>query len=401
MKGSSVLALVGLLAVGAGAGCGKKEGAPGGPPGGPPGAGRGGPGARGPMKFPVQVEQVTAREVEYAVNAVGSVEAFEKVQVTSRVQGVVEKVSFAEGFVVKKDQVLADIEPLRFKLQVDAAQAALDKALAERDEAKAALARREAVQKDNPGLLRGEELEAHRTRARTTEAEADARRVALEQAKLNLRDAYVRAPVAGVMETRSVQTGQYVQPGAVLGTLIRRDPMLVRFRVPQADAGRLETGMEARFRTRDALQPFTARITHVGQAADERSRMVELTAEVTDERRVDLRPGTFAEVTVPVAAKAAPVIPQTAIRPSERGFLAYVVEGETARERVVELGMRTADGRVEVRSGLSEGETLVVRGSEALREGAQVRVAPGPGEAAPAREGALPGPQKGGARATP
>jgi hypothetical protein len=70
-------------------------------------------------------------------------------------------------------------------------------------------------------------------------------------------------------------------------------------------------------------------------------------------------------------------VPQTAIRPSDKGFLAYVVEGEQARERVLELGLRTADGRVEVRSGLAVGERLVVRGAEALVDGAAVRVASG------------------------
>jgi multidrug efflux system membrane fusion protein len=83
-------------------------------------------------------------------------------------------------------------------------------------------------------------------------------------------------------------------------------------------------------------------------------------------------------VVVPVeTSKGSPVVPQTAVRPSERGFLAFVVEGDKARERVLELGMRTEDGRVEVREGLKPGERLVVRGAEALRDGAAVRVAEG------------------------
>jgi multidrug efflux pump subunit AcrA (membrane-fusion protein) len=110
--------------------------------------------------------------------------------------------------------------------------------------------------------------------------------------------------------------------------------------------------------------------------------MVAITARVVEAGRGDLRPGAFAEVEAPVGdATAAPVIPQTAIRPSDRGFLAFVVEGEVARERVLKLGLRTADGQVEVRDGLVAGEQLVVRGAEALRDGAAVAIEP-------AREGA-------------
>jgi hypothetical protein len=70
------------------------------------------------------------------------------------------------------------------------------------------------------------------------------------------------------------------------------------------------------------------------------------------------------------------VIPQIAIRPSERGFIAFVVENETAVERLVTLGMRTADGQAEVLSGLKAGDILVVRGAEALRNGVPVRTGP-------------------------
>jgi membrane fusion protein (multidrug efflux system)/multidrug efflux system membrane fusion protein len=116
-------------------------------------------------------------------------------------------------------------------------------------------------------------------------------------------------------------------------------------------------------------------ITHVAGSADLTSRMVLVTARINDPERHLLRPGTFAEVRVPVGATVeAPVIPQTAIRPSERGFLAYVVENEMAKERILTLGMRTADGQVEVRSGIRLGEVLVVRGAESLRDGSPVQI---------------------------
>ena len=103
--------------------------------------------------------------------------------------------------------------------------------------------------------------------------------------------------------------------------------------------------------------------------------MVDITANVLNSNRPELRPGAFARVTVPIGSnRQSPVIPQTAIRPSEKGFLAYTVDNGVATQRVLTLGMRTADGQVEVKDGLRAGEMLVVRGAEALRDGAKVKV---------------------------
>jgi multidrug efflux system membrane fusion protein len=327
------------------------------------------------IQFPVETILIQVRRVEYQVIAVGSVEAFEEVQVTARVSGVVERVYFVEGAAVEKDKVLAEIEPERYRLAVESAQAAVKKAEAAKVDAEAALARREAANLKNPGLITGEEIETWRTRVQTATAELSQAQAALELARLNLRDAFVRAPVSGTIQSRTVQTGEYIQPGKVLTTLIRRDPLLLRFQVPEQDSGRLHPGIAARFSVQGIGREFQAVITHVAGSADLASRMVSVTARINDPKRHLLRPGAFAEVRVPVGATVdAPVIPQTAIRPSERGFLAYVVENETAKERILSLGMRTADGQVEVRSGIQPGEILVIRGAESLRDGALVQI---------------------------
>ena len=388
------------------AGCKKDAEAPKGSPGasapsgGRSGGGGGGPGGRGPIQFPVEVAPVEARDVEYVVNAVGSVEAFERVQITARVAGAVERVLFTEGQAVKKGDVLAEIEPARYAIAVRSAEASLAKAKATLTEAQAGAQRRAAVNEASPGLLPAEQLETYQTRARTAEAEVASAKAMVDQAQLNQRDAYVRAPMDGVLQTRTVQTGQYVQPGLVMATLLRREPLLLRFNVPEADVTRIRPGMSARFTVRNGGGRFTAKITHVAAAADDASRLVPVTAEVSGEEAKTLRPGTFATVSVPVETRGgSPVVPQTAVRPSERGFLAYVVEGNKARERVLELGMRTAEGLVEVLDGLKAGEVLVVRGAEALRDGAAVRVAEGPKPALKGEPGAQPeGANGGGAR---
>lgn len=329
---------------------------------------------RSEVRFPVETATVAARRVEYSVRAVGSIEAFEQVAVTARVAGVVERVRFREGDSVTADTPLAEIEPERYRLATEAARAALAKAQATADEARNGLERRQAVNVKNPDLVRAEEVDAWRTRVASAAAEIQQAQTALSLAELNQRDAIVRSPLAGVIQTRAIETGQYVSPGTEIATLVRRDPLLLRFRVPQNEATPLAPGMAARFTLREgADRTFTARLRLVGAAADSRDRMVAVTADVDDPARDELRPGTFVEVEVPVGGEAAAaVIPQTAIRPSEHGFLAYVVEGDVARERVLELGLRTAEGDVEVRHGLAVGELLVVRGAEALRDGAKV-----------------------------
>ena len=339
-----------------------------------PGGGKGA--GKRSIEFPVEVRPVESRKVEYTVNAVGSLDAFERVSVTARVAGTVERVNFSEGQAIGRGQALVEIDPERYRLAVEAAEAALQKASAGRSEAEAGYARRQAASAKNPGLIRGEEVETWRTKVQTAAAEVSAAQAALSQARLNLRDAFVRAPVAGIIQTRTVETGQYVAVGTVLATLVRRDPLLLRFQVPEQDAMPLRPGIIARFTVADGTGEHTARITHVAAAASQTSRMVDITAHVVDANEPELRPGAFARVTVPIGAtREAPVIPQTAIRPTERGFLAYTIQPDgTAKARLLTLGMRTADGQVEVKDGLAAGETLVVRGAEALRDGAKVKV---------------------------
>jgi len=347
--------------------CGKKDA--------PAGAGGRGGMSGVQMQFPVETVRVQERDAVYTLNAVGSVEAFEKVQVTARVAGVVEKVQFAEGSHVGSGQVLIEIEPQRYTLAVQSAQAVHNKAVASRSDAEAGLKRRETVDKQNPGLIPGEEIETWRTKVLVAAAEMAQTGAALNQAQLNLHDAYVRAPVPGIVQTRTVQTGQYVQPGSVLATLVRRDPLLLRFQATESDAARLRSGMKAYFKVRDNFREYQARIIHVAASTEESTRMVAVTAEVIDKDKESLRSGSFAEVRVPVGGShALPVVPQVAIRPSEKGFLAFVVENGKAFERILTPGMRTADGYIEILSGLKAGEMLVVRGAEALSDGVPVRL---------------------------
>lgn len=337
--------------------------------------GKGG-GKGGAVAYAVDVTPVTVERVEYIVNAPGTLEAFERVLVTARVAGVVDKVAFTEGQEVKKGDILVIIESERFQLAVNSASVAVNKAKAALADAEAQVARREAATKEHPGLITGEELAIYKTKALTAKADADAAAESLKIAQLNLRDAHVRAPISGVMQTRTIETGQYVQPGYLMATLLRRDPMLVRFPVDPKDAPRLKPGMLASFTLRETSnRTYPAKLNLIAGSADPTTHTVGVLAEVIDEgHQFWLRPGSFCDVTINVgASREAPLIPRTAARATDHGYVVYVIENDVAVEKSITLGMNTKDGRVEVRTGLKGGDLLVIRGAEALTNGAKVK----------------------------
>jgi membrane fusion protein, multidrug efflux system len=338
------------------------------------GGGKGGAG----LAFAVEVMPVEAKKVDYMVTSPGTIDAFERVQVTARVAGVVDRVAFSEGQQVKKGDTLVVIDSERFRLLVNSAQAAVDKADAALADNEAMVARREGASDKNPGLIPGEELATYRTKSLTAKADREVAVAAMRTAQLNLRDSSIRAPMEGVIQTRTIETGQYVQPGYVMATLLRSDPMLLRFQVEPAEAPRIKPGAVASFTMRETQRTYTAKVTLVGGSADPTTHMIGITAEVADDgHKYWLRPGSFCDVTMNLGStRESPMIPRAAARATDHGYVAYVVEGDVAHEHVLTLGMSTKEGWIEVRSGLVAGDKLVVLGAEALSEGAKVKASP-------------------------
>src|SRR5262249_36160055 len=148
--------------------------------------------------------------------------------------------------------------------------------------AETALTRRTEADKESPGLIPGEEIETKQTAVETAKADVEASKQAVHVAELNLRDSYVRAPIAGIVQTRTGQTGQYLQPGTVLAPILQRDPMLLRFQVTEQEAPRLKNDMMVNFGLKESARSYQAKITLVGGAADPNTRLVPVTATVDD-----------------------------------------------------------------------------------------------------------------------
>jgi RND family efflux transporter MFP subunit len=204
----------------------------------------------------------------------------------------------------------------------------------------------------------------------------------------------VRSPIAGRIERKHVSAGQFVREGDRVATIVDARRLRLRFAVGEAESVHLRPGQAVAFEVRAFPgRPFAAGVVHVDAIADARTRMVECLAEVENPDPA-LRPGFYAVVHATVARPSkALVLPEVAVLPTERGFVAYAVVDGKASERRLVLGMHTRDGMIEVVSGLSEGEVVAVQGAASLEDGVAVKVVAADGtEAAPAAPGAAAAP---------
>ena len=331
-------------------------------------AGRGGPG-----RLVVRVAPAQTQDVAYEIKALGSLEAEELVQVTAEVEGAVSDVRFHEGDRVGTGTVLATIDPQRYRVEYERAQANLRRALAEVQRARADLARREELAREK--LVAAEELQRATTDTDRLAADAASAEADREIARQNMQRAAVRAPRAGVINTKTVETGQFVRTGTVLATLVDTSRLRLRFKVSEAESLRAQHGQTLTFRV-GALggKPFSATVYHVSDLADPSTRQVEVLAWVKNPG--ELKPGFFAEVALASETRqAAVVVPESAVQASEKGFVVYAVQDERAHARTVQVGLRTGTGLVEIVSGLEAGETVVVEGSDRLADGILVQTA--------------------------
>jgi membrane fusion protein, multidrug efflux system len=348
-----------LLATLLAAGCGRSQGAP--------------AATQRVRAITVSVAPVAVQDVIYQITAPGSLEAEEVVQVTAEVEGQATAVNFQEGNRVTPGTVLALIDPDRYRLEAQRAEAAYKKALADAERAKSELARRQALAAEQ--LVSADELNRAEGEAGTLAAEADAARAARDLAAQNVHRSRVRAPRGGVINTRTVETGQYIRSGAVLATIVDTSRLRLRFKVSEGESLRARTGQTVTFHVQSLGQTdFPAAIYHVGEIADPSTRQVEVLAWVKNPGV--LKPGFFAEVSLASESrKGATVVPESAVQASEQGFVSYVVKEGKAEMRPIRIGLRTGTGVVEILSGLKAGDTVVVEGSDRLANGMPVQIA--------------------------
>ena len=316
----------------------------GGPPGGMP-----------PM--PVEVAVAKAETVIDEIQATGTVEAVQSIELRPEAEGRLVQIYVREGSVVGRGTPL-------FKIDDQALRAQVARAEAERDLAQQALTRTRQLLQQN--ATSASELERAEATARSTQA-------SLDLLQLSLTRTTVRAPFGGVAGRRLVSLGDYVTPQRPLISLQTFDPQRAVFQVPERFADRVGNGQRVQF-TVAALpgKTFTGVVDFVDPVVQLPGRTVLVKANVPNPRR-ELQAGMFIEASLATSTRPnAVVVPEEAVLTSLNQRVTWVVLPDNKVDRrEVKIGVRRS-GFVEITEGVKAGEKVVVGGAERLMPGAPV-----------------------------
>lgn len=328
------------------------------------------PGAAGPRPAAVVVGRPTRKEFAHEVEALGTVRANESVDITAKAAERVAAIHFKEGQQVRTGQVLVELES---------------------DEARADLAAAQAAARDSRSQYnRSQELfqtralsEAQLEQLQATLQANDAR-VAAAQARVD--DRSITAPFAGRVGLRNVSLGGLVNPGAVITTLDDLSVVKLDFSVPEVFLATLRPGLTVEARSSAyPKESFVGRVASIDTRVDPTTRSVAIRA-LFDNPDGRLRPGMFMTVKLVRSEGEALMLPEQAIVPENDRHYVFVVAEGRAHKREVTIGRRRP-GEVEILSGLTEQESVVLDGVLNVRDGSPVRVqtleAPGGSPAQP------------------
>jgi membrane fusion protein (multidrug efflux system) len=320
-------------------------------------AAAGGPGA-GPPALPVEVVAARTDTVVDAILATGQIEAMQSVELRPDIEGRIAEILVREGAAVARGTPLFKVDDAELKAEVARAEA-------DRDLARQSLSRTRELLGQKASSQ--SELERAEATARSTEAQ-------LALLKVRLDRTLVRAPFAGVAGERHVSLGDYVTTSTPLVTIQTVSPQRAAFQVPERYADQLKVGQQVTFRVAALTgREFTGRVDFVDPLVQLPGRTITVKAVVPNPRR-ELQAGMFIEARLATAVRPrAVIIAEDAVLPIQGSSFVWVVQGDKATRRQVELGVRTP-GLVEVRSGVEAGDQVVVGGQERLAEGAPVQV---------------------------
>jgi multidrug efflux system membrane fusion protein len=319
--------------------------------------------------------------VPYVVTANGVAEPMQTVAVEAQVNGILNRVTFAEGQAVRAGQVLFEIDSRPYVALLQQARAQLA-----RDEAQAANTRRDAARYAalvKEGYVTGSQADQADATAASAAATVAADRANVSKAALDVANSTIRAPISGRTGSLLVRQGNLVKANSEppLVVINQIQPILVRFAIPQSQL----PDIQKYYRGGNALQvrvtpsegsgvPLMGTLAFIDNNVDSTSGTVLLKARF-DNPEGTLWPGQYTNVALQLYVDPnALTLPAPAVMTGQQGTYVYTIDSAgNAKQRPVQVS-RTVDSLAVISSGLKEGERVVMDGQSRLIPGSKVTI---------------------------
>ncbi len=357
------------------------------------GGGGGGAGARGGGQAPVVVvAPVTVADVPVRIDALGSVVPRNQVTVRPRVEGQLLRVHFREGQTVKAGELLAEIDPRPFQVQLTQASGQLARDQAQLKNAQLDLGRyRKLLAQDS---IARQQVDTQEALVRQYEGAVLADQGQVDNAKLQLSYTRISAPITGRVGLRQVDPGNIVRASDVNGlvTITQMHPITAVFSIPEDRLPEVMLRLAKRDGDTIAVEAWdreqrsrlaSGLLLTADNAIDPTTGTVKLKAEFGNEDAA-LFPSQFVNVRMFVdLRRGARVVPASALQRGSVGTFVYVVKDDmTVAVRPVEIGINDGE-RAVILSGLVAEEKVVIDGADRLRDGIKVEIGAPEASAAP------------------
>jgi multidrug efflux system membrane fusion protein len=346
--------------------------------GGGPGGGRGGRG--GMQATTVGVGKAERADIPITLEALGTVTPAAVATVRPQVGGVLQKITFTEGQLVKEGQVLATIDARPAQMSLLQATGQRQRDEAQLESARVLLQRyRTLLEQDS---IARQDVDTQAALVKQLEGAVTTDKAAEGIARINLGYTQVRAPIAGRVGLRTVDIGNLVNSGDATGIAVitQMSPIDVEFAVPQDQLPALQqrinqnASMQAIALDRTRTQNLaTGRFMAMDNQVDTQTGTVRAKARFTNDGG-KLFPSQFVNLRLEVdTIKNAVTVPVTALRHGASGDFVYVLnaQAKTVALRNVKRGQANAE-RIQITEGLQGGETVITEGADRLKDGAKV-----------------------------
>ncbi|BHH82652.1 efflux RND transporter periplasmic adaptor subunit [Desulforhopalus sp. 52FAK] len=303
----------------------------------------------------VTVAQVTEQIAKNQIELVGTVQAVEQAEISSKISGNILSISVELGSKVKKNDLLVQLEAEEMSAQLQRASAQLE-------QAKRNLKREENLLKKNAATP--ETVKSLKDGLRIAEA-------AFLESKTMLNYTSISAPFDGIITQKPANTGDLATPGKPLLRIEGENNLQIITDIPEAMIHAIKRGdiLEAQIPATNTK--VTGQVTEISPIADPSSRTSSIKIQITSQPQ--LRSGQFARVTLASDETKTLVIPQTAILTYGQLERVFVAQDNTAKLRLVRSGRSFIDNDnnelIEILSGLDLGDTVITSGNSTLQSG--------------------------------